>query len=84
MLCQGTWRKPHTKVYGRSLSTRELLSLAILCAEKSIKDFSCIQMSRTNVLERAQDVEHLDEYKTNLGFPQEAKLLDGCQKSEIS
>jgi len=35
-------RKPHPLECGSSLSTREFLS-EILCAEKSIKDFSCIQ-----------------------------------------
>ena len=31
----------------RNLSTRELLTITILCAEKSIKDFSCIQKTMT-------------------------------------
>ena len=45
-LCQDSFRKPHTLVCGRILSTRELLNIAILCAAKSIKDFACIQTSR--------------------------------------
>jgi len=36
-------RKLHTLVWSSSLSTRELMNFSILCAEKSIKDFSSIQ-----------------------------------------
>ena len=32
------------------LSTRELLNVTILCAEKSIKDFSCIQKLTNHTL----------------------------------
>ena len=60
MLCQDSFRKPHTLVCGRILSTRELLNIAILCAAKSVKDFACIQTSRH---QEFLAVEFLDAFK---------------------
>ena len=68
-----------------SLDTREFLSKEILCAEKSIKDFSCIQTPRTfSSWWQSKSIDFDETSAVTNHAPQKLIVFEGRQESELA